>query len=199
MSGLLKRLVGPAVLAVAAACAAPASAPAGSLAMTVMDYSPQEVQDYRPVECRDACDVNLPPVPDAKRWVATGTTTVLSAAEGPLATITTLTKALTGETLTQSASGQNVGGTGGLSRTNLSVQCTAVATKAVAVGITTCYAHGADGSVHHVPRTGAKTGAADAAVGAVLDIPAQRYQVCVGSHALLTDNRYVTAPIACSG
>jgi hypothetical protein len=79
------------------------------------------------------------------------------------------------------------------------VQCTAVATPAIAVGVTACYAVGANGAVYHVPRSGAKPGSADAAVGAVLDVPAQRYQVCVGSQAVLQNNRYLSAPVSCSG
>lgn len=158
-----------------------------------------EVLDYEPVTCTDMCFINVPTVPNPKGIVAAGATTVLRAAEGPMTTITTLTKALTGETLTQNATGQNVGGAGGLSRTNLSIQCTAVGTPAIAVGITACHARGENGAVYHVPRTGAKPGPGDASVGAVLDVPAQRYQVCVASQAILQNNRYVTAPLACSG
>lgn len=158
-----------------------------------------EVLEYEPVECTDMCYVVLPPVPNPKGLVAAGTTVVLRAAAGPLATVTTLTTALTGQTLTQNATGQNVGGAGGLGRTSLSLQCTAAGTSAVAVGITSCFARGADGSVHHVPRSGAKPGPGDAAVGAVLDVPAQRYQVCVASQAVLQDGRYIAAPLACSG
>jgi hypothetical protein len=158
-----------------------------------------EILDYKPVTCMDECYINVPTVPNYKTLISSGTTTVLKAAQGPVATVTTLTKALTGQTLTQNGTGQNVGGAGGLGRTNLSVECTAVGTPAIAVGITSCYARGANGAVYHVPRTGAKPGPGDTSVGAVLDVPAQSYQVCVASQAVMQDNRYITAPTACSG
>jgi O-acetyl-ADP-ribose deacetylase (regulator of RNase III) len=105
------------------------------------------------------------------------------------------TKAI--QSLTQTATGQNVGGT--LSTTTIAVECAAVAAPAVGTGVTSCYLKGANGSVYHVPRTGAKPGEADAAASAVLTVPLQDYSACVSSQALMQDNTYLTAPTQCFG
>ena len=103
----------------------------------------------------------------------------------------------TGQTLTQTATGQNVGGT--LSTTNVAIECAAAAVPAVATGITECYLLGTDGIKRHAIRSGAKPLAADAAVSAVLSVPLQAYKACVSSQALMQDNTYLTAPPRCFG
>jgi hypothetical protein len=101
------------------------------------------------------------------------------------------------QSLTQTATGQNVGGT--LSTTNVAIECAAAAVPAVATGVTECYLLGTDGIKRHAIRTGAKPGEADAAVSAVLSVPLQRYRACVSSQALMQDNTYLTAPAQCFG
>jgi hypothetical protein len=101
------------------------------------------------------------------------------------------------QTLTQTATGQNVGGT--LSQTNILVECAAASTPGVATGITSCYLEGENGAIYQVPRTGAKPGAADAAASAVVLVPLQDYKACISSQALMQDNTYLTAPVRCFG
>jgi hypothetical protein len=101
-----------------------------------------------------------------------------------------------GRTLTQVATGQNVGGT--LSSTNIALECAAVATPAVATSIQACYLLGANGVKYNVARSGAKPGPGDAAAGAVLSVPLQSYRACIDSQALYQDGTYLDAPVVCA-
>lgn len=102
----------------------------------------------------------------------------------------------TGRTLTQVATGQNVGGT--LSATNIALECAAVATPAVATNIQSCFLLGANGLRYHVATSGAKPGPGDAAAGGVLSVPLQSYKACIDTQALYQDGTYLDAPLRCA-
>lgn len=102
----------------------------------------------------------------------------------------------TGRSLTQVATGQNVGGT--LSSTNILVECAAVAVPAVATNIQACYLLGADGLRYHVSTSGAKPGPGDAAAGGVVSVPLQSYKACIDAQALYQDGTYLDAPLRCA-
>ena len=104
--------------------------------------------------------------------------------------------AAVGRSLTQVATGQNVGGS--LSTTNVTVECAAAATVAVATDIQACYLLGANGVRYNVTDTGAKPGVADASVGGVLSVPLQSYKACIDSQALYQDGTYLDAPARCA-
>ncbi len=102
----------------------------------------------------------------------------------------------TARSLTQVATGQNVGGT--LSSTNIALECAAAAVPAVATNIQACYLLGANGVRYHVATSGAKPGPSDAAAGGVLSVPLQSYKACIDTQALYQDGTYLDAPLRCA-
>jgi hypothetical protein len=127
------------------------------------------------------------------------TTTVVPAKVGPVLHVVSSTiDQVTRRTINQTASGQILASPT-LTSMSVSIECGAVATpNPLGVGIAECYLLAPDGTHYNIPLHGALSGAADATVSAILNIPVATYRVCMRSDAFFQDNYYLGAPTVCS-
>ena len=80
----------------------------------------------------------------------------------------------------------------------IQLDCSATAGEpAAAVGTPDCYLIGADGRRFDAPVNKSVPGMKSAA-GGVLDLPRQRYRVCLNGRALFQDTTLMTAQLRCS-